>query len=109
MRAPSARMFTNAVVARVLTWGTSKGARVVTSTAETARLASMQPMRPERVAFHGLDGSTTNLTGYFPAPDPGLKVSDQVEWNGTVYHVLGPAYDPAGKGALYLVDCKATR
>lgn len=96
-------MLNNVVAVTTKTWSNVRGVRTETTTS-SSHPASVQPMRADRKAAHGMSVGKTGYTVYFAA-DPGVRVDDAIVWSGKTLAVLGSARDEAGRGVAWAVDC----
>ncbi len=101
---PSARILTNPVTLRRDRTANVRGTRV-RDFAESPALASVQPMRNDRVSLYGMEAGTTLYTAFFRT-DPQLRTNDQILWGSTTLVCLASANDQAGRGIVWAVDCK---
>lgn len=104
MRAPSARVFNDAVTVTTKVYRNVDGEPVPTPTT-TTRLASVQPMKGSRAHAHNLEQGVNGFTVYFAA-SPGVNVGDSITWQGLALVCLGDANDEGGRHALWSVDCE---
>jgi hypothetical protein len=108
MRTPSARCTPNTVTTRtVVSWAPdAAGGRQATFSAWSAPIAcSVQPSSGLDVAPHLREEQVTYLTVFFHGADPGLKLRDQVLWNGQTLTVTG-VLNASGRGVTFKVLCE---
>jgi hypothetical protein len=92
------------VTVRRATYVAAGGERTPTWT-EATFAAAVQPMNAKRKADHGVEQGDVAYTLYF-ASDPGVKVRDQIVWNGRTLVALGPVMDEAGLSRVFKVAAR---
>lgn len=101
---PLQNLCINAVTIRTATWSNLRGVRTP-SYSDASSMASVQPMKADRVRLHGLEAGQTGYTCYF-AEDPTVNEADLIVWGAKTIFVLGPTRDEAGRGRCFAVDCR---
>jgi hypothetical protein len=94
----------NSVTVKVATYTNVRGVRTA-SYADTAFAAAVQPMRARARDSHGLEAGETGYS-VFLASDPGCKRGDKITWGNHTLECLARARDEAGRGVVFILDCR---
>jgi hypothetical protein len=95
----------NPVTVQKRSGGTSMAGGTGALGSPVSYFASVQPLSVTETATQQRVGDIVTHVAYF-STDPDVRANDQINWNGKVLRVSGPAEDQAGRGVCFEVTCR---